>query len=84
MAAEMPKAVLRKLATMDEPSADRSLDQTCHCGATAWYLGIKYHNVTFATVVRVEDGEPIYGDCSAPAPYAYWMCANGHIETDGY
>lgn len=85
MAEEMPKKVLRKLATMDEPSADRTQDLTCHCGAKAWYLGIKWHNVTFATMLgTTEDGEPIYGDRTAPAPYGYWMCANGHIETDGY
>lgn len=85
MAQEMPKNVQQKRSTMDEPSDRRDLDLTCHCGQTKYYLGIKWHKATFATVLsRDEDGEEIWGDRTAPAPYAYWMCANGHIETDGY
>lgn len=85
MDSELPKKVMQKRATMEEPSDRRDLDLTCHCGLKAWYLGIKWHKVTYATQLGTDgDGEPIYGDRTGPAPYAYWMCANGHIETDGY
>lgn len=81
----LPAKVLKKRATMDEPSDDRSLDRTCRCGQKLWYIGIKWHKVTFeAFLHHDEDGEPVYGDRTAPAPYSYWMCADGHVETDGY
>lgn len=85
MADEMPAKVQQKRATMDEPSNDRRFDLTCHCGAKSWYLGIKYHSVTYAAVIGVdEDGEAKLGDITTRAPYSYWMCANGHVKTDGY
>lgn len=85
MTEELPKNVQQKRATMDEPSDDRSQDLTCHCGARSWYLGIKWHKATYATLLGTDDdGEPVYGDRTAPAPYSYWMCANGHVESDGY
>lgn len=82
---ELPAKVMQKRATMDEPSDDRTLDQTCHCGSKLWYIGIKWGTATYATMLGTDgDGEPIYGDRTVQAPYAYWMCANGHVETDGY
>lgn len=86
MADELPKNVQKKRATMDEPS-DGSFKHSLvcpKCQQTMWYLGVKYHKATYATIVDMVDGEPILGDRTTQAPYAYWMCANGHIETDGY
>lgn len=81
---QLPLSVIRKRAQMDEPSERRDLDHACHCGEVAYYIGIKYHKVTFATVIDVSEDGFILGDRTAPAPYGYWICRNGHVETDGY
>lgn len=50
-----------------------------------FFVGYKYHTVTYAAVIGCDaDGEVILGDKKSQAPYAYWMCALGHVETDGY
>lgn len=86
MRANLPPKVAQLQKRMDEPSNRNDLDHDCfRCGGNMFFVGYKYHNATFATMLGTdEDGEPIYGDRTAPAPYAYWMCALGHQETDGY
>lgn len=87
MADELPKNVQKKRATMDAPSIDAHKHAlVCpKCHQTMFYLGVKYESVTYAAIIGVDaDGEPKLGDRTVRAPYAYWMCANGHVETDGY
>ena len=85
MSDQLPEKLQKFRTSMDEPSNDRSLDLTCHCGEKLRYLCIKYTTVKFATIVSFDaDGEPIYGYQTTRAPYAYWRCINGHQETDGY
>lgn len=83
---ELPAKVMQKRATMHEPSGRRDLDLVCpKCKQTLYFLGYKWHRVVFAAILSMnEDGEPVLGDKTSQAPYAYWMCADGHVETDGY
>lgn len=64
------------------------LNKVCTCPRCKIFMpfaGIKYGRVSVISIEYDADGDPIYGDEWANAPYATWKCEKcGFTETDGY